>query len=158
MEEKVSQPSNPIPKGGKGNRGRDHGDDARNGRQKAWTKDGKSVSEDWSRTPHVRAHIRKLSLDAVQSLLKTLKLADTSFQQTVRDVSYENWHKVVSTTFLYLHKDLGIPDKPTVSPHFYYQAAQWQCNNVIDMLSRSELTGKSYKDSLGNNHNPFEDT
>ncbi len=59
---------------------------------------------------------------------------------------------------MYLHAVLGIPDKPTtVSPHFYYQAAQWQCNNMIDMLSRSELTDKSYKDSLGNNHNTFED-
>ncbi len=93
-------------------------------RQKAWTKDGKSVSEDWSRSLHVRAHIRKLSLDAVQSLLKTLKLADTSFRQTVHDVNFENWHEVVDITFLHLHKDLGIPDKPTLSPHFYYQAAQ----------------------------------
>ncbi len=58
-------------------------------------------------------------------LIKTLKLADSSFQQTVRDVNFENWHEVVNTPFfLYLHKDLGIPDKPTMSPHFYYQAAQ----------------------------------
>jgi hypothetical protein len=32
----------PIPKGGKGKRGRDHVNDARNVRQKSWNKDGKS--------------------------------------------------------------------------------------------------------------------
>jgi hypothetical protein len=84
-------------------------------------------------------------------------LADTSFQQSVHDVNYKNWHEIVDTTFLYLHKDLGIPDKPTVSTHFYFQAAQWQCNNVIDILSKSEFTDKSHKDTFGNNRNSFED-
>ncbi len=110
-----------------------HEDDARNVvSQKSWTKDGKSVSEDWSRSHRVHAHFRKLSLGAVESLLKTLKLADSSFQQTVRDVNFERWHEIVNITFLYLHQDLGIPDKPTVSLHFYYQAAQWQCSQQHD--------------------------
>ncbi len=150
-------PSNPILKGGKRKRGRDHGDNARHVSQKSWTKDGKSVSEDWSRSHHVHAHFRKLSLGAIESLLKTLKLADSSFQQTVRDVNFERWHEVVNTTFLYLHKDLGIPDKHTVSPHSYFQAAQWQCNNVIDMLSRSELAYKSYNMLCCHERNTFED-
>jgi hypothetical protein len=122
--------------------------------------DGKSASEDrWSWSHRVRAHIHKLPLDAVRSLLKTLKLADASFQQTVHDINFENWHENVDTTFLYLHKDLGISAKPTtVPPHFYFQAAQWRCNNLIDMLSRRELSDKSYKETFGGNRNEFEDS
>jgi hypothetical protein len=51
---------------------------------------------------------------------------------------------------------LAIPDRPMVSSHFYYQAAQWQCNNMIDMLSNNELTDKAYKDDLLANSNTFE--
>jgi hypothetical protein len=65
-----------------------------------------------------------LPLSAVQALLETLKLADKSFQQIVRNVSSERWQEHVNTNFLYLHQDLAIPDRPTVSSHFYYQAAQ----------------------------------
>jgi hypothetical protein len=149
-------PSYPNPKGGKGKRGRDHGDDSRNVRQKSWTKDGKSVSEDWSRSHRVHTQFRILSLEAAETLLETLKLADASFQQTVRNVNFERWHEYANTTFLYLHQDLAIPDRPTVSSHFYYQDAQWQCKNMIDMLSRNELTDKSYKDDSLSNTNTFE--
>jgi hypothetical protein len=61
-----------------------------------------------------------------------------------------------NTNFLYLHHYLAIPDRPTVSSHFYYQAVQWQCNNMIDMLSNNELTDKAYKDDLRANTNTFE--
>ncbi len=118
-------PSYPIPKGGKGKRGRDHVDDARNVRQTSWNKDGKSVVEDWSRSHSVHTQFRMLPLAAVETLLETLKLADTSFQQIVRNVNSERWHEYANTNFLYLHQDLAIPDRPMVSSHFYYQAAQW---------------------------------
>jgi hypothetical protein len=70
-------PSYPIPNGGKGKRGRDHADDARNVRQKSWNKDGKSVAEYWSRSHSVHTQFRMLPLAAVETLLETLKLADT---------------------------------------------------------------------------------
>ncbi len=66
-------PSYPIPKGGKGKRGRDHVDGARNVRQKSWNKDDKSVSEDWSRSHSVHTQFRMLLLTAVETLLETLK-------------------------------------------------------------------------------------
>jgi hypothetical protein len=97
-----------------------------------------------------------LPLAAVETLLETLKLADTSFQQIVRNVNSERWQEHVNTNFLYLHQDLVIPDRPTVSSHFYYQATQWQCNNMIDMLASKELTDKAYKDDLLANSNTFE--
>jgi hypothetical protein len=149
-------PFHPNPKGGKGKRGRDHADDARNVRQKSWNKDGKSVAEDWSRSHSVHTQFRMLPLAAVETLLETLKLADTSFQQIVRNVNSERWHEHVNTNFLYLHQHLAIPDRPTVSSHFYYQAVQWQCNNMIDMLANNELTDKAYKDDLLANSNTFE--
>ncbi len=37
-----------------------------------------------------------------------------------------------------------MPINLTVSPHFYYQAAQWPCNNVINMLAHTELLDKSH--------------
>jgi hypothetical protein len=39
---------------------------------------------------------------------------------------------------------LGMPINLTVSPHFYYQAAQWPCNNAINMLANTELLDKSH--------------
>jgi hypothetical protein len=149
-------PFHPNPKGGKGKRGRDHADDARNVRQKSWIKDGKSIAEDWSRSHSVHTQFRLLPLSAVQTLLETLKSADASFQQIVRNVNSERWQEHVNTNFLFLHQDLGIPDRPTVSPHFYYQAAQWQCHNMIDMLANNELSDTAYKDDLRANTNTFE--
>ncbi len=102
----------------------------------------KSWNKDWSRSHSVHTQFRMLSLTAIETLLETLKLADTSFQQIVRNVNSEWLHEYANTNFLYLHQDLAIPDRPTVSFHFYYQAAQWQCSNMIDMLSNNELTGQ----------------
>ena len=68
----------------------------------------------------------------------------------------ERWQEHVNTNFLFLHQDLGIPNRPTVSPHFYYQAAQWQCHNMIDMLANNELSDTAYKDDLRANTNTFE--
>jgi hypothetical protein len=79
-------------------------DDARNVRQKSRTKDGKSVSEDWSRSHSVHTQFRMLSLTAVETLLETLKLADASFQQIVRNVNFERWQEYANTNFLYLHQ------------------------------------------------------
>jgi hypothetical protein len=71
-------------------------------------------------------------------------------------VNSERWQEYVNTNFLYLHQDLGIPDRPTVSSHFYYQAAQWQCHNMVDMLANNELSDTAYKDDLRANTNTFE--
>ncbi len=104
----------------------------------------------------MHTQFRILPLSAVQTLLETLKLADASFQQIVRNVNSERWQEHVNTNFLYLHQDLAIPDRPTVSSHFYYQAAQWQCHNMIDMLANNELSDTAYKDDLRANTNTFE--
>jgi hypothetical protein len=39
----------------------------------------------------------------------------------------------------------------TVLPHFYYQAAQWACNNVINMFLHTEILDKSYGESRWRN-------
>ncbi len=74
-------------KGPKGLRGEDSGipfhHNPKDLKEKSWKKDGKAIAEDWSRSHSVHTQFRKLPLTAVQSLLETLKLADTSFQQTV---------------------------------------------------------------------------
>ena len=49
-------------------------------------------------------------------------------------------------------------DQRYVSSHFYYQAAQWQCHNMIDMLANNELSDTAYKDDLRANTNTFEFT
>ncbi len=55
--------------------------------------------------------------------------------------------KQLTILSLYLHKDLGMSIRLTVSPHFYSQAAQWPCNNAISMLTNTELLDRSYAES-----------
>jgi hypothetical protein len=59
-------------------------------------------------------------------------------------VNFENWHEIIDSAFLYLHKEFGFPVRLTVSPHFCYQAAQWPCQNAINMLLNNELADKNY--------------
>jgi hypothetical protein len=72
---------------------------------------------------------------------------------------FEKWHETTDTAFIYLHKALSMPVRFTVSPHFYYQAAQWPCKNAINMLVNNEHADRSYHDLLvftTRNKNEFE--
>jgi hypothetical protein len=46
-------------------------------------------------------------------------------------------------SYLYLHKDLGMPIRFNVSSHFYYQAGQWLCNNAINTMAKTEMLDKT---------------
>jgi hypothetical protein len=108
-----------------GKRGRDSRDDnARDVRQKSWNQDGKSIAEAWSKSPHIRLYVRTLSLGAVKTLLIPLRSADFNFQKNSKDIPFEKWHENSDTDLAHLHKALGMPVRFTVSPHFYYRAAQ----------------------------------
>ena len=39
-----------------------------------------------------------------------------------------------------------MPVRFTVSPHFYYRAAQWPCKNAINMLVNTERSDRAYND------------
>jgi hypothetical protein len=130
-----------------GKRGRDsYEDDKRDRevRQKTWNADGKTTAENWSKSLLIRTYMRNLTLEKAQTLLDTLKQADIDFQHKTKSVPIENWHETIDDNLLHLHKALGMPINLTVSPHFYYQAAQWPCNNAINMLANTELLDKSH--------------
>ena len=144
----LTQPSN--------KRGRDSRDDsARDVRQKAWNQDGKSIAEAWSKQPHIRLYVRTLTLGAVKSLLISLRSADLNFQKHSKDVPIDKWHENSDTALAHLHKALGMPVRFTVSPHFYYRAAQWPCKNAINMLLNNERSDREYRD-LFTTRNPNE--
>jgi hypothetical protein len=122
-----------------GKRRRDSRDDnARDVRQKSRNQDGKSIAEAWSKSPHVRLYVRTLSLEALKTLLISLRSADSNFQQNSKDIPFEKWHENSDTALAHLHKALGMPVRFTVSPHFYYRAAQLPCKNAINMLVNNE--------------------
>ncbi len=54
--------------------------------------------------------------------------------------------RVRVTALAHLHKALGMPVRFTVSPHFYYRAAQWPCKNAINMLVNNERSDRAYHD------------
>jgi hypothetical protein len=107
-------------------------------RQKTWASDGKSIAVSWAKSSSIRTYMRSLSLPALKALLSKLRKADLDFQTTMRDVHIEKWHEMIDETLLPMHKDLGMPIKLSVSPHFYYQAAMWPCNNAINALANTE--------------------
>jgi hypothetical protein len=128
-----------------GKRGRDSREDnARDVRQKSWNQDGKSIAEAWSKQPHIRLYVRTLTLGAVRKLLISLRSADSNFQNQSKDIPIEKWHENSDTALAHLHKALGMPVRFTVSPHFYYRAAQWPCKNAINMLVNNERSDREY--------------
>jgi hypothetical protein len=130
-----------------GKRGRDSYEDDKRDRevkQKTWNADGKTTDENWSKSLLIRTYTRNLTLEQVKTLLNTLKQADIDFQHKMKSVHIESWHETTDDNLLHLHKALGMPINLTVSPHFYYQAAQWPCNNAINMLANTELLDKSH--------------
>jgi hypothetical protein len=139
-----------------GKRGRDSRDDtARDVRQKSWNQDGKSIAEAWSKSPHIRLYVRSLSLGAIKTLLISLRDADSNFQRNSKDIPFEKWHENSDTDLAHLHKALGMPVRFTVSPHFYYRAAQWPCKNAINMLVNNERSDREYQ-NLFTTRNPNE--
>jgi hypothetical protein len=139
-----------------GKRGRDSRDDnARDVRQKSWNQDGKCIAEAWSKSPHVRLYMRTLLLGALKTLLIDLRSADSNFQKNAKDIPFEKWHENSDTALAHLHKALGMPVRFTVSPHFYYRAAQWPCKNVINMLENNERLDRAQHD-LFTTRNPNE--
>jgi hypothetical protein len=50
-----------------------------------------------------------------------------------------------------------MPVRFTVSPHFYYRAAQWPCKNAINMLVNNERSDREYQNQFSSrNPNEFD--
>ena len=50
-----------------------------------------------------------------------------------------------------------MPVRFTVSPHFYYRAAQWPCKNAINMLVNNERSDREYQNQFtSRNPNEFD--
>jgi hypothetical protein len=130
-----------------GKRGRDTYEDDKRERevkQKTWNADSKTTAENWSKSMLVRTYTRNLSLEQAKMVLETLKQADIDFQHKMKSVPIESWHETIDDNLLHLHKALGTPINLTVSLHFYYQAAQWPCNNATNLLANTKLLDKSH--------------
>jgi hypothetical protein len=132
-KDKINHGSNQYEKRGReprdDRRGRDDRDNRtdrdrsdRDVRQKTWASDGKSVALSWAKSVTLHTYMRSLPLPVLKALLFKLRRADTDFQRTMRDVHFERWHDTIDDTLLPMHKDLGMPIKLSVSPHFYCQA------------------------------------
>jgi hypothetical protein len=113
-------------------------------KQKTWNADGKTTAENWSKSLVIRTYMRNQTLEQAKTLLDTFKQTDIDFQHNLKSVPIESWHETIDDNLLYLHKALGMPINLTVLPHFYHQAAQWPCNNAINMLANTELLDKSH--------------
>jgi hypothetical protein len=75
---------------------------------------------------------------SLKVLLLKLRRANTDFQRTMKDVHYEKWQDTIDDNLLSMHKDLGMPIKLSISPHFYYQAAMRPCTSAINALINME--------------------
>jgi hypothetical protein len=84
-----------------------------------------------------------------------LRKADSEFQKASKDIPFDKWHENSDTALAHLQKALGMPVRFTVSPHFYYRAAQWPCKNAINMLVNNERSDREYQ-NLFSSRNPNE--
>ncbi len=112
-------------------------------RHKAWNSNGMSVANAWAISILPRMYIRTRSVEEVMILQHTFISADRNFPNRMSHIDYERWHKTSDDVLLFLHKDLGMPIRFNVSPHFYYQAGQRLCNNTINTLENTEMKDKS---------------
>jgi hypothetical protein len=138
-----------------GKRGRDNDENTgRDVRQRTqWNSDCTSVAITWSRSQQLRIYMRSLTLENARALLVTLKQAHSDFQHKARNTNFENWHESIDEMFLNLQQTIGMPVKLSISPHFYYLAAQWPRKTNINMLSLNELSDPNFH-ALFNARNP----
>ncbi len=78
------------------------------------------------------------------------------FKKKSKDIPFEKWHENSDTALAHLHKALGMPVGFTVSPHFYYRAAQLPCKNAINMLVNNERSDREYQNLFTARKNPYE--
>jgi hypothetical protein len=129
-----------------GKRGREsYEEDQRNRevRHKAWNSNGMSVANAWAKSIVPRMYIRTRSVEEIMILQNNFISADRSFQNRMSRIDYEKWHETSDDALLFLHKDLGMPIRFNVSPHFYYQAGVQLCTNTINIMENTEMLDKS---------------
>jgi hypothetical protein len=130
-----------------GKRGREsYEEDQRNRevRHKAWNSNGTSVANAWAKSIVPRMYIRTRSVEEIMILQYTFISADRNFQNRMSHIDHEKWHETSDDALLFLHKDLGMPIRFNVSPHFYYLAGVHLCTNAINVLENTEMMDKSY--------------
>ena len=112
-------------------------------RHKAWNSNGTSVANTWSKSTVPRTYIRTRSVEEIIILQNTFISADKSFRNRMSHIDHEKWHETSDDALLFLHKDLGMPIRFNVSPHFYYLAGIQLCTNAINVLENTEMKDKS---------------
>ncbi len=137
---------------GKNKRGRDLRDDwrvleraEREARQKTWHREGRSVAESWFQSTTLRLHMRVLSTFAAKALRNRLMRADAEFQHSMQNIPFEHWIAKGNETKdkdpeAQLKRELGIPARRLVSPHFCYKPALWHCKNAINAVVHTETS------------------
>jgi hypothetical protein len=113
-------------------------------RHKAWNSNGMSVANAWAKSIVPRMYIRTQSVEAILILQNNFIKADTDFQRKMSHIDCEKWHETSDYALLFLHKDLGMPIRLSVSPHFYYLAGVQLCTNAINIKVNTEMLDKSH--------------
>jgi hypothetical protein len=137
---------------GKNKRGRDSRDDwrvleraERKARQKTWNREGRSAAESWFQSTTLGTHMRVLSISSAKALRNRLMRADAEFKHKMQNVPFEHWNAKSYETNnndpeAQLKRELGLPARLLVSPHFYYKSALWHCNNAINAVVHTETS------------------
>jgi hypothetical protein len=137
---------------GKNKRGRDQRDDyrghnnaERDSRQKAWQVEGRKTAESWFQTTPLSAHMRSIPLPAAKALRSRLIRANNEHQLNMKHVPFEHWNtraqqKNDHEPEAQLRKELGMPTRLSVSPHFYFKSALWHCNQAINAVVNTETS------------------
>jgi hypothetical protein len=135
---------------GKNKRGRDQRDDSRghmnaerDSRQKTWQIDGRKTAESWFQSTTLQKHMRNIPLHSAKALRSRLIRANNEYQLNMKHVSFEHWNTRGNQPTAHdpeagLRKELGMPPKPSVSPHFYFKSALWHCNQAINAVVNTE--------------------
>ncbi len=144
---------------GKNKRGREQRDDwrgndraERDSRQKAWQADGRKTAESWFQSTPLKAHMRSLSLPSAKALRNRLIRANNEHQLEMKHASFEHWNTRAQQNNdndpeAGLRKELGMPPRVLVSPHFYFKSALWHCNQAINAVVNTE-TGEEDRGSF----------
>jgi hypothetical protein len=102
-----------------------------------------SVANAWAKSVVPRTYIRTQSVEKVSILRNTFIKADIDFQKRMSHIDHEKWHETSDDALLFLHKELGMPIRFNVSPHFYYLAGVQLCINAINIKVNTEVLDKT---------------
>jgi hypothetical protein len=99
-------------------------------------------NREWAKSIVPRTYIRTQTVEKVSILRNTFIKADIDFRQRMSHIDHEKWHETSDDALLFLHKELGMPIRLNVSPHFYYLAGVQLCINAINIMVNTDMMDK----------------